>query len=58
MNDNLGVCVEGKKSNLEAFAPSDFDIEAYVLSWHKNRRFVGCTKDEKYWILMTRIIKR
>lgn len=55
INDNLGLSVEGKKVNLETFAGSDFDIETEVLSWRKTRRFVGCTKGEKHWILMTNL---
>ena len=53
MNKNLNVRVDGKNTNLSFYVEKPFDIKAFVTSWKDNHRFVGCVKEDKYWILMT-----
>lgn len=53
MNDNLGLDVNGEKKNLEDYSGQDFDLTAKVRVWKEVHRFVGCTKGDDYWILLT-----
>ncbi len=53
MNDNLGLDVKDEKKNLEDYSGRDFDLTAKVRIWKETHRFVGCTKGNDYWILLT-----
>lgn len=54
INDNLGLTIDEKETNLNTFAGSTFDITANVNSWKKSEhRFVGCTKADDYWVIFT-----
>jgi len=58
MSDNLGLDTEEDKKNLSAYAGQDFDLTAKVKTWKEIHRFVGCTQDNDYWILLTSLSEK